>query len=138
MLAAAAGLSSSSWNLCRQSGSELLGQHPVDACRGQRRCRLLQLREGGTVRSGDLLGQRRLEDGQRLTHLHGAALELTEHLEQMLGRTLLNLSGYDLAGHPGYPLPEPELGPSGEAQGQRREPGGTANSLAGDVGHAIN
>jgi hypothetical protein len=82
------------------AGSELLGQDPMDASRWQWRCRLLQLREGGAVRSGDLLGQRCFEDGQRLTHLHGAALELTEHLEQMLGRTHLNLSGYDLAGHP--------------------------------------
>jgi hypothetical protein len=39
---------------------------------------------------------------------------------------------------PGDPLPETERRPTGEAQGQRREPGGTANSVAGDVGHAIN
>ena len=37
-------------------------------------------------RRGHVLGQRGLEDRQRLAELHRAALELAEHLEQLLGR----------------------------------------------------
>src|SRR6185503_19747054 len=50
---------------------------------------LLQLRQGRAVGAGDLLRERRLEDGQGLAELHGAALELPEHLEQLVGGALL-------------------------------------------------
>ncbi len=91
MLAAAAGESSSSRKRCRHCRTELCGQHAMHAGRGQRRRRFLQSGERGPVGSGDLFRQGRLEDGQRLSELHGPTLELAEHLEQMLCRALLDV-----------------------------------------------
>ena len=93
---------------------------------------------GRPVGAGDLLGQRRLEDGHRLPQLHRAALELAQHLEQMLGGALLDLGGDHVGGHAGDALAESQRRAPGEAQRQRRESGRPADGAAGDVGHAIN
>jgi hypothetical protein len=77
---------------------------------------LLELCECSAIRPCDLLGQRRLEDGQRLPELHRAALELAEHLEQLLRRALLQLAAHDLRRLPADPFADAPCGPSGEAE----------------------
>ena len=131
MLAAAAGRVVELAEALPPARAELVGEHLVHGRRGQRRGRLLQLGQRRPVGAGDLLGQRRLEDRQRLAELHRAALELAEHAEQVLGGALLHLGGDDLGGQAGDPLAEPERGAPGEAQRQRREPGGPGDGPAG-------
>jgi hypothetical protein len=79
----------------------------VHGRRGQRRRRLLQLGQRGAVRRRHVLGQAGLEDRQRLAELHGAALELAEHLEQLLGGARLQLRGDELGGAAAQALAEP-------------------------------
>ena len=76
--------------------AQVFGQHLMHAASGQRRRGLLQLGQRGAVRPGDLGRQRRLEDRQRLAELHGAALELAEHPEDLVGGALLYFLGDDL------------------------------------------
>ena len=89
-------MSSKSRNRSRQSGAELAGQHPVHGAGRQRRRRLLQPGERLAVGAGEVLGQGRLEDRHGLAELHRPALELAEHLEQLLGGARLHLGGDDL------------------------------------------
>jgi hypothetical protein len=118
-------------------GAELAGQHLVDRGRRQRRRRLLELGERLAVRAGQVFGQGGLEDRQRLTELHGAALELPQDAEQLLGRALLDLGRDHVRGHAGDPLAEAEHRPPGEPKGQRGEFGGAGYGPAGDVAHQI-
>ena len=70
------------------------------------------------VRAGDVVGQHRLEQAQRLPELHRPALELAEHLEQLLRGPLLQLLADLLGGR--------AADPSAEAEGRaaRRSRGG--------------
>ena len=130
MLAAAAGWSSNSTKRSRQSRAELLGEHPVHGGGRQRRGRLLQPGERLPVRPGELLGQGRLEDGQGLAELHGAALEPAQHPEQVFGGPLLDLGGDHLGCQPGDPLAQADRGPPGEAQRQAGQARGPADRPA--------
>jgi hypothetical protein len=137
MLAAAAGVSSNEANWSRQLEPSSIGEHLVHAGRRQRRRRGLQLGQRGAVRAGELLRQRRLEDGQRLPHLHGAALELAQHAEQLLGGALLDLGGDGLRVDPGDSLAEAQRGTPSEAERQRGELHGARHGATGYVGHPI-
>lgn len=93
--------------------AELLRQHRVHRARRHRRGRFLEFGQSGAVRPGDLLGQRRLEDGQRLPELHRPALQLTEHLEKLLRGALLKLPADDLGGSAADPLAQAPGGAAG-------------------------
>ena len=96
--------------------AELAGQHPVHRAGRQRRRGVLQPGERLAVGTGEVLGQRRLEDGHGLPELHRAALELAEHLEQLLRGARLDLGGDQLGGPPAQPPPETERGAAGVAE----------------------
>ena len=83
---------------------------------------------------GELRRQRRLEDRQRLAELHRPALELAEHLEDLLGGALLDLLRDDLGGAPADPLADPERGAAGEPQ---RQPGELDAALHAAPRHVI-
>jgi hypothetical protein len=100
--------------------AETFGEHLVHRGRRQRGGRLLEFGQRGAVRAGDLGRQRCLEDRQHLAHLHGAALELAEHLEQLLRGALLDLEGDHLGGPADRPLPHSESGAAGESERQGR------------------
>ncbi len=118
MLAAAAGTSSKSLNRVPPGAAELLGQHRVDGAHRHRRRLLLQLDESLAVGSGDLLGHGRLEHRQRLAELHGSALELPQHGEQLLGGALLQFGGDGVGRAAGEPLAQAQRGASGGPQGE--------------------
>src|SRR5690606_14418553 len=118
-------------------GAELVAEHLVHGRGGQRWRRLLESGQRLPVRPGQLFGQGRLEDGERLAHLHRAALELAEDGEELLGGALLNLRGDHLGGHPGDPFAETEDGPTSEAERQRGELGGPGDGSARDIAHPI-
>ncbi len=115
---------------------EPLLEHAVHGAGGHRRGGLLELGQGRAVGAGDLLRQRRLEDGQCLPELHRAALELAEHLEELLRRALLQLAADDLRGLAHDPLAQPPGRPAGEAERERGELGGTGDRLPGKIRHA--
>ena len=73
--------------------AELLGQHPVHDRDVHRRRGLLQPGQRLAVGGRRLFGQRGFEDRQGLAELHRAALELAQHLEQLLGGAPLQLGG---------------------------------------------
>ena len=114
--------------------AQFSGQHLVHGAGRQRRRGLLQLGQRGPVRSRDLRRKRRLEDGQRLAQLHGAALELAQHAEDLLGRALLDLLGDEL-GQAADAFPQPD----GRAARQPdRQPGhlrGPGHRALGHVAH---
>ena len=114
--------------------SELGGQHHVDRTSRQRRCGLLQFRQRRPVRTGDLLGQRGLQNREGLAEFHGAALELAQDLEELRGRTLLQLRGDEFCGPPADPLPDTPGGATRHAErerGQLRRAGyGTARNVS--------
>ena len=72
------------------------GENLVHAFPGHRWRRLLQPGQRVGIRAGKLLGQGRLHRRQPLPDLHRAALELTEHGEQLLGGARLHFRGDQL------------------------------------------
>src|SRR5215470_12997839 len=113
--------------------AELLGQYPVHGAGRHRGCRGLQLGQRLPVWLGDLVRNGRLEDRQRLAELHGAALELTEHREDLLGGTGGDV-GLDLLGAAaGQPLAPTSSYPAGGAERQAGELRGTCRGAAGEV-----
>ena len=84
-------------------------EHRVHRAGGQRRRRLLQAGQGLAVGAGEVLGQGRLEDRHGLAELHGPALELAEHLEQLLSGARLDLGRHHLGGPPAEPRPSPSV-----------------------------
>src|SRR5580658_8777742 len=115
MDAAAAGWSSNSAKLARQSGPRSVAR---TLC---------------TVRAGDLRGQRRLEDGQRLAELERPALELAQDPEDLLGGALLDFLRDDLGRSPAQALAEPERGAADQAHRQGRQLGGARDGSARQV-----
>jgi hypothetical protein len=107
------------------------GQHLVHGAGGQRRRGLLQLGQRGPVRPGDLGRQRRLEDGQRLAQLHGAALELAEDPEDLVGGALLYFLGHDLGRPAADPLPDPEGRAARQPDRQPGHLGGPGHGVLG-------
>jgi hypothetical protein len=103
-----------------ERGVELLVHHR----RRHGRCRLLQPDQRLAVGPGQLLGQRRLHRRHRLADLHGAALELAERGEQLLGGALLHLRRDRLGGAAADALADPDGGAAGVRGRQRGEPGG--------------
>ena len=97
---------------------EFPGQHLVHGARGQRRRGFLEPGQRGPVRPRDLRRQRRLEDGQRLAQLHGAALELAQDAEDLLGRALLDLLRDDLGRPAADTLPHPDGRPTRQSDRQ--------------------
>ena len=99
MLAAAAGLSSNSANLSRQSGPSCSASTLCTVATGiggAASCSLVSAcRYGPAISSGSAASKHR----QRLAELHRAALELPQDAEQLLGGALLDVGGDDLGGH---------------------------------------
>ena len=96
--AAAAGSSSNSTSCERQPVPSSLAEHVVHGGAGIGGAESWSLVELRAVGRRQLLGERRLEDGQRLAHLHRAALEVAERLEELLGGALLHLGHHGLGG----------------------------------------
>ncbi len=122
------------------AGPQLGGEHGSHRGRRHRGGCVLQLGERGPVGARLLLRQRRLQHRQGLAHLHGAALELAEHLEDLLGRRLLHRGLHVGLGAPTQPAPpapppgarrrRPAAGPGagpcpGSRAGWRRPDGGS-------------
>ena len=102
-------------------GAQLCVEHAVHLGRGQRRRIPLQLGQRLAVRLAVLLGDRGLHHRQRLADLHRAALELTEHGEQLLGG-LVHQFGVDLVLRlAGQPFAEAQRGSAGHADRQARQ-----------------
>ena len=123
MLAAAAGRSSKSRKRSRQSRTERRVELLVDARGRHGRRRLLQLDERLAVGAGQLLGEGGLHGGERLAHLHRAALEMAEGGEQLLGGALLDLLGDQFRGAAAEALAETEGGAAGVGGRQCGETG---------------
>ena len=113
--------------------AELPGEDGVHPRGGHRGRGVLQPRELLAVRAGDVVGQHGLEEAERLPELHGPALQLAEHLEQLLGGLLLQLVAHLLGGRATDPAAQAEGRAAGEAEGQRGEPGAAAQAAAGDA-----
>ena len=113
------------------------GQDPVHGVRGQGRRRLLQPGERRAVRPGDLRRQRGLEDRQHLAELHRPALELAEHLEELLGGALLDLQRDQLGGLAERALAHAEGRTSGESDGEGGELGGPCHGATGEIAHEL-
>ena len=111
------------------------GDHLRDGAGRHRRGGVLQLRQRGPVRCGQLLRQRRLEHRQRLAELHRAALELTEHAEQLLRRTRLQLARDELRRPTADPLAEADGRATRHPQWEARELGAARDRPPGDVTH---
>ncbi len=72
----------------------------------------------GPIGGRDVFGKEGLEQAQGLAELHRPALEVAEDLEQLLGRTLLQLLTHLLGRCATEPAAQAQGGPTGEAQGQ--------------------
>ena len=119
-------------------GAQLSVEHPVNLGRRQRRGVLLQFGQGLAVGGAVLLGDGGLEHRERLAHFHGAALELAEHAEQLLGG-LVHQLGVDLvAGLAGQPFGRAESRPARDADRDAGQLGVAAGAAALDVvSHAL-
>lgn len=115
--------------------TEPLRQHLVHRAGRHRRGSLLELGERRPIGARHLLGQRGLEDGQSLPELHGPALELAEHLEELVRRALLELPAHHLRGLAADPLAQTPGGTAGEAQWQRGQLGSSGDGLTGKIRH---
>ena len=109
---------------------------------------VLQPGQGLAVRPGQLVGQCGLEDRKRLPELHGAALELAEHPEQLLGCPCLYVGEHGV-GRPAHQSPAEATvvrpaNPSGSEASRavlaiarrgscRRERSGSGSSLTGPL-----
>ncbi len=113
------------------TGAELAGQDLVHGDRRHRRRGVLQPGELLAVGRRDLLGQRRLEDRDRLAHLHRPALEVAERAEQLLGGALLHLGEHRVGRGAAEPPAHAQRGAAGEAEGQGGEPRRAGDGLAG-------
>ena len=102
----------------------------MHGARRHRWCAVLQLGEHCAVGTGHLLRKGGLEDREGLAELHRATLELTEHLEELLGRTRLQLGGNQLGGLATDPLAEAEGGAPGQAEGHAGETRAAHDCLA--------
>ena len=118
------------------AGAQLGGEDRVHPVGRHRRRGVLEPGQGRAVRSGELLGHRGLHDRQGLAELHGPALELPEDGEELLGGAGLQLGRDELRRLPADPLAEAEGGAPCHPEGQRGEPDGASDDVAGDVGHA--
>ena len=133
--AAAAGVSSNSREPAPPLRPELGGEHLVHRRRRHRRSGVLELGQRRPVRAGELLGQGGLEDAQGLAELHRAALELAEHLEQLLGGAGLHLGGDELGRPAADPLAEPDRRAAGEAEREGRQLRRAGHGTAGRSRH---
>ena len=115
--------------------AELLAQDRVDRLGRQRGSRLLELGEGRSVRAGHLLGHGRLEDAHGLAHLHGAALELAEDPEHLLGRACLELGLHDLRGLAADALAEAPRRASRVRRRHRGDLHAAGQGVPRDLGH---
>ena len=100
-----------------------------------RRGGFLELRERVSVRPRHLFGEGRLEDAHGLAELHGPALELAEHPEDLLGRRALDLGGHEVSRPPADPLAHAERGASGEPDGERASFAVRVTSATRQLGH---
>ncbi len=128
MEAAAAGRGSKLDQVLLPAGAQLAGQHRVDPRGRHRGSRVLQPGQVLAVRLRHVLRQHRLEQTQGLAELHRAALELAQHLEQLLCGPLLQLGVHPLGRGTADALAEAEGGTAGEAERQGREPGPAAQA----------
>jgi hypothetical protein len=101
--------------------AELLAEHRVHGAHRHGRRLLLEFHQGLAIGRRYLLRNRGLEDRQGLAQLHGPALELTQHGEQLLGRPLLQLRGDGVGVAAREPLAQAEGGPAGRPQRERRQ-----------------
>jgi hypothetical protein len=115
--------------------AELVAQELLDAAGGHRRRRLLQPRQGRPVGAHDVLRQRRFQHRQRLPDLHRPALQLTEHLEELLGGALLEFERDLLGGPAADAFAHAEGGPARDAEGESGELGGPRDGASGQFGH---
>ena len=115
--------------------AQLPGQDLVHGPGGQRGRGLLQPGQRGPVRPGELRRQRRLEDRQRLAQLHGAALELTQDPEDLVGGAPLDLLGHELGGPAADPFPDPQCRPARQADRQPGQLGGPGHRVARHIVH---
>ena len=136
MLAAAAGISSNSRKRLRQPRPNCSASIQCTSAGGHRRCGGLQLDQRLAERRGVLVRDGRLEHAQRLAELHGPALELAEHREQLLGALGHQLGGDLVAVATGQPASPAGRGPSGHAERQAGQLGRARRGAPGDVGHA--
>src|SRR5690606_28410800 len=111
-------------------------EYGVDGAGRHRRGRLLELGQRRAIGARDLLRKSRLEDRQGLAELHRAALELAEHLEELLGGALLKLAADKFRGLAHDPLAESPRRPPGEAERERGQLGGPGDRLARKIRHA--
>ncbi len=117
--------------------AQVLGQHPLHGAGWQRWRGFLEPGQRRPVRPGELRRQRGLEDGKRLAELHGAALELPQDPEDLLGRALLDLGRDQFGGASADALSEPKRGPAGQPNGEGRQFGGARESASGEIAHNI-
>ncbi len=115
--------------------AEPLRQYRVDRGARQGRGGLLQFGQGRPVGTCDLFRQGGLEDRQGLPQFHGPALQLAQHLEELIGGALLHFAGDQLRGLPADALAKAPRGTAGEPQRQRGQLGGSGDRLPGKIRH---
>ena len=135
MLADATGVSSNSAEAFPPLGAELGVEDAVHPVRGQRGSVLLELRQRLAIGFAELFGNGRLHDGKRLSDLHGTALELAEHLEELVGGLLHHLRVDFVLGRSGQPLAEAQRRTARDADGQARQLHVACGAAALDVCH---
>ena len=89
-------------------------------------CGVLQPGEVDPIRFRDLLRQHRFKHAQCLAKLHGAALEITQNSEELLGCPLLKLLAHLFGWCTAQAFAESERRAAREAKGQRGQLGTAA------------
>ena len=116
-------------------GAQLVVEHAVHLGCGQWWGFCLELGESVTEGFAELLGDRRLHDRQRLAYLHGAALQLAQDGEQLLGGLLEHVCGNFITVPTCQPSAEPRRRPSCHPERKRGELGIAPRSTSCDLSH---
>lgn len=102
--------------------AQLFSKHRVNRARQHCRCRFLQLRQGNSIRCGDLSRQDEFVDRQELSEFRRACPQLAEHLEHVVCGAGVQFGIYFDSRSTDHPLTRRCDSAAGETERDTRQP----------------
>lgn len=116
--------------------AQLFSQHCVNRLRQHCRCRFLQLRQGNSIRCGDLIRQDEFVDRHELPEFRRARPQFAEHLEHVACRAGMQFGIHFDSRSTDHPLARRCDSAAGETERDTRQPCGSHHRPHGNIAGA--